>query len=363
MLENTPLYQEHTRLNAQMAPFANWNMPVQYSSIIEEHFHTRSKAGLFDICHMGEFLLMGETAEKDVDRLITCRIDDMNIGRCRYGFLLNEQGKIIDDLIAFKTSDKEIMLVVNAATTKQDKEWISAHLSKTTRFEDISGKTAKLDIQGPLSKEILSRYTDVPLDEIKKYHFKTGKLCDLFALISRTGYTGELGYELYFPAQKASDIWNKLLEHQDLKSIGLGARDILRLEMGFSLYGNDIDEGHTPLEASLEKFIHFEKDFIGKSALIEQRCRGFGQKLVGFVCNSRRSPRHNFSVLYNGKTVGKVTSASFSPWLKKSIGLCYIKIDYAFEGNRITLTDNAVSIEAIITKPPFIGMGLKNKGK
>ncbi len=353
MSKRTPLYQEHNRWGARMALFAGWNMPIQYSGIIEEHLHTRTKAGLFDICHMGEFILKGETAKGDVDYLITSRTDDMAVGKCCYGFLLNDKGKILDDLIAFKTGENEFILVVNAGTIGKDKEWIKSHLSAETQFEDISEKTAKIDLQGPLSKEILSSYTDAALDKIKRYHFLTANVCGVKALISRTGYTGELGYELYFPKEEAVGLWNKLLENKDVQPVGLGARDTLRLEMGYALYGQDIDEEHTPLEANLEKFIYMEKGFIGKAALIKQKSEGIKNILVGFIAEGRRSPRHNFDVVCNNEMIGKVTSGSFSPCLKKAIGLCYVDKGKAKEGNKITLSDGKISIEATIKKPPF----------
>lgn len=352
-MKNTPLYQEHLRLGARMAPFAGWNMPIQYSGIIQEHLHTRTKAGLFDICHMGEFLLKGKSAGKDINHITTCRIDNMPAGRCHYGFMLNENGGIIDDLIVFKITDDEFMLVVNAGTTDKDKEWIKSHLSNKTNFEDISPKTAKFDLQGPLSKTILSSYTNINLDNIKKYQFATGEVSGAKTIISRTGYTGELGYELYFSSKEAAKLWNMFLKNKDVLPIGLGARDTLRLEMGYSLYGQDIDQMHTPLEANLEKFIHMGKDFIGKDFLDKQKNAGIKNILVGFIAEGRQSPRHNFNVVYHNKVTGIVTSASFSPCLKKAIGLCYMEKDIGMPGNQIVLTNNEIFIKAAITVPPF----------
>lgn len=356
-LKNTSLYQEHLRLGARMGPFSGWNMPIQYSSIIKEHLHARNKAGIFDICHMGELVLKGKTADKDIDYLITCRTDNMPVGKCRYGFLLNNKGRIIDDLIAFRIYKNEFMLVINAGTVDKDKKWIKSHISPETNFEDISEEIAKLDLQGPLSKDVLASYTDVPLDEIKKYHFSAGKVCGVTTLISQTGYTGELGYELYFPKKEAVRLWKEFLKNKDVEPAGLGARNTLRLEMGYSLCGQDIDEEHTPLEAGLEKFIFMEKDFMGKEALIKQKSSGIKNVLIGFITMGRRSPRHNFDVVYNNEVVGKVTSATFSPCLKKAIGLCYIKTDFAKEGNKISLTDGKICIEAVIRNLPFIKTG------
>ncbi len=354
MLKYTPLYKEHLNLNARIGPFAGWNMPITYASIIEEHLHTRSKAGLFDICHMGEFLLKGKTASLDIDYLLTPRTDNMHIGRCRYGFLLNREGKIMDDLIVFKVDEDKFMFVVNAACIEKDKEWIKSHISDETEFEDLSEKTAKLDLQGPLSKDILSFYTDVMLDKIDKYHFLKGRVCGVEALVSRTGYTGELGYELYFSVKEAVNIWRAFLKNKDVRPIGLGARDTLRLEMGYPLYGHDIDEQHTPLEANLEKFVYMEKEFIGKDALVKQKSTGIKNIHTGFICDGRRSPRQDFAVLSEGEIVGEVTSGSFSPCLKKAIGLCYINTDIAREGNKIIITDGKISIEATVKNPPFV---------
>ncbi len=356
MFKNTPLHEEHLQLGAHMAPFADWNMPILYTGIIEEHLHTRQKAGLFDICHMGEFILQGKTAAADIAFMLTCQTDNMEIGRCKYGFLLNDDGKIIDDLIVFKITQDEFMLVVNAGCAEKDKSWIKSHISGRTFFEDISEKTAKLDLQGPLSTQILSPLTNIPLDKIKKYHFLKGDVCGIDALISRTGYTGELGYELYFPQKEAVMLWRQLLKNSNVKPIGLGARDTLRLEMGYSLYGHDIDDLHTPFEAGLEKFVYMDasKDFIGKKALIRQSSEGIKTMLAGFVCEGRRSPRQNFEVLYENKKAGIVTSASFSPCLKKAIGLCYINNGLAKEGSKITLTDGKITVDAVITAPPFV---------
>ncbi|MFH0732967.1 MAG: glycine cleavage system aminomethyltransferase GcvT [Candidatus Omnitrophota bacterium] len=352
-LKNTPLYNEHIRLGARMVDFSGWNMPVQYSGIIEEHLHTRTKAGLFDICHMGEFILKGNTANQDINNLLTCRSHDMDAGRCRYGFMLNNEGKILDDLIIYRTTEDEFMLVVNAACIQKDKEWIQSNLSSATKFTDISDEIAKIDLQGPLSAKVLSAFTEAKLETIKKYHFVTAKVCKIETIISRTGYTGELGYELYLLKENAVNLWRALLKNPDVKPAGLGARDTLRLEMGYSLFGQDIDLDHTPLEANLEKFIYFDKAFIGKDALLKQKSDGVKNILVGFIAEGRQSPRHNFNVICSNKTIGKVTSASFSPCLKKAIGLCYMEKEFAVEGGAITLSDNKVTINATITMPPF----------
>ena len=357
-LKKTPLYDKHLEAGAKMVPFSEWNMPVQYTGIIAEHIHTRSKAGLFDICHMGEFFLKGPSAGKELDRLITCRVDDMAVGKCRYGFLLNENGGIIDDLIVFKTAPDEYMLVVNAGTVEKDKEWIRSNISGEAEFNDESGKIAKLDLQGPLSGEILSRVAErSTVERIKRYYFTNTGINGIEVLLSRTGYTGEPGYELFFPAESATVIWDMLLKFDEVKPVGLGARDTLRMEMGYSLYGNDIDECHTPFEANLARFVYMEKDFIGKEALLRQQGEGIGRLLTGFICEGRRSARSHFTVSFDSEAMGEVTSGAFSPCLKKGIGLCYIKKDIVTEGREIMLSDGKTEIKAFIKSIPVYKRG------
>ena len=322
-----------------MVPFSGWNMPVQYTGIIEEHIHTRSKAGLFDICHMGEFFLKGPSAAKELDRLVTCRIDNLPAGRCRYGFLLNDSGGIIDDLIVFRISPEEFMIVVNAGTVAKDRAWIEEHISPGAVFTDSSGDIAKLDVQGPLSGEIMASLLNGQIiGDLKKYYFVRVNIQGVEILLSRTGYTGERGYELFFPATEAVRVWDILSAFDDVKPVGLGARDTLRMEMGYSLYGNDIDEAHTPFEANLARFVFMEKDFVGKEALLKQQREGIDRVLAGFICEGRRSARSHFAVSVEGRNVGEVTSGAFSPCLKRGMGLCYIEKEFVTEGREITLS-------------------------
>lgn len=354
-LKNTPLHAKHIDLGARMVPFSGWNMPVQYTGIIEEHMHTREKAGLFDICHMGEFFLKGDTAAIDVERLFTRKVDDMDPGRCRYGFLLNDSGGVIDDIIVYKISEDNFMFVVNAGTIEKDKAWITGQISPDTEFIDKSDDTAKLDLQGPESAEVLKKLVDPSeLEEIKRFSFKEVEIEGSKVLLSRTGYTGELGYELFFAQAAAGKIWDALMACDGVKPVGLGARDTLRMEMGYPLYGNDIDEDRTPVEAGLSKFVAEDKDFIGKDVLMDEKESGPGSVLTGFVCEGRRSARGHFKVQSEGETVGEVTSGSFSPCLKKGIGLCYISKGFSAEGTEIVLTDGKVEIKAVIKKPPLL---------
>jgi len=353
-LKKTPLYEEHLKLNAKMVPFAGWLMPLQYTGIIDEHMHAREKAGLFDIFHMGELFLRGPAAAKDVAGLVTCRIYDMHPGRCRYGFMLNDKGGIIDDLIVFRISEEEFMIVVNAGTVGKDEAWMRKHISPGTELANESAETAKIDIQGPLSGKIMGDLAgQQAVEQVRKYHFLNVEISGMPVLLSRTGYTGELGYELFFPVEYAPDMWKLLLAQEGVKPVGLGARDTLRMEMGYSLYGNDIDEKHTPLEANLARFVFFEKDFLGKPALLKQQGKGVSRVLKGFICDSRRSARSHFKVTSGGKEIGEVTSGAFSPCLKRGMGLCYIDSGSAKEGTGVTLTDGKVEVAARVAAIPL----------
>jgi aminomethyltransferase len=354
-LKRTPLYEKHLEAGARMVSFSGWQMPVQYTGIIDEHIHTREKAGLFDICHMGEFFIKGERARQAVDELVTCRIDDMTVGKCRYGFLLNDKGGVIDDLIVFKLSDTEFMLVVNAGTREKDKEWIEKRLSREVSFLDDSDNIAKLDIQGPLAPRVMSKLVgEETIKGMKRFSFLKVDILGVNALLSRTGYTGEQGYELFFPKERAVKMWDVLMADESVKPIGLGARDTLRLEMGYSLYGSDIDEEHTPLEANLARFVYTEKDFTGKQALLERSKKGFERVLTGFISEGRRSARHGFKVYVGGKEAGEVTSGAFSPSLKKAIGMCYIDREFAVPGTEIKLSDGKAEVEARVKTVPLL---------
>jgi aminomethyltransferase len=328
-------------------------MPVQYSGIIQEHLHTREKAGLFDICHMGEFFIDGPNALADIDLLVSCRLDNLAIGKCRYGFLLRENGTIIDDLISFRTGETSFMLVVNAATRFKDADWIKARLSADTRFDDASDRIAKIDLQGPLSADIMARLIGrEKVDAIKRFAFGNVVVEGVKVLLSRTGYTGELGYELYYPADQAAVLWDRLLAFEEVLPIGLGARDTLRLEVGYPLYGHDISDATTPLESGFERFVYFEKDFVGKAALLEQKRAGIEKTLVAFECEGRRAAREHSQVLAGDQIVGEVTSGAFSPCLKRGLGLCRVEAGLAKDGQPVLLRQDKVEIPALIRDIP-----------
>ncbi len=337
-------------------------MPIQYSGIIQEHNWTRQNAGLFDICHMGEFSIRMDPQKSNLDSLITAGIKDMPHGVCRYGFMLNERGGIIDDLIVYRIDERQWMIVVNAATASGDFAYLRQRLTGADSLEDISQSLGKLDLQGPLSADVLSALAGPGIRKLRYYTFAYFDLLGERIIISRTGYTGELGYELYMPVEKIGLLWDKLLEDKRVKPVGLGARDTLRLEMCYSLYGQDIGREGTPLEAGLEHFIDWKKDFTGKQALLEQKQEGLGRRMVYFMADSRRSPRHNYRIFLNGRDIGAVTSGSFSPSLGCGIGMGYAAGEI-HPGESVTLGDNSVSINAKITQRPFYRNGSAKSGE
>lgn len=357
-LKHTPLSNCHEKLGAQRAAFGGWLMPIQYEGIISEHLWTRQSASLFDICHMGEFIVRGDPKRTNLEEIVTINLADMPCGKCSYGFMLNREGGIIDDLVVYRLMPEEWMLVVNAATTDSDEQHLKKHLSGDARFENISLTLGKLDLQGPASYEVIQRLFDFHAQELRYYHFKQVMLLGQKALLSRTGYTGELGYELYMPDAKVADLWDYVLADVAVRPAGLGARDTLRLEMGYPLYGQDISESITPLEAGLEKFVCFDKEFIGKEALLEKRKKKIQKSLVCFIADSRRAPRHNYRIFCdNNRQVGSVTSGSFSPSLSCGIGMGYVEPEYARTGTKLLLKDRDIAIGVTVTSKPFYSRG------
>lgn len=352
-LKNTPLINEHLKLKAKMIPYAGWNMPIQYEGIMAEHNHTRTQASLFDTCHMGEFYVKGNAVDLGLENIFSFSINNIPSGKCRYGAMLNEKGGIIDDLIVCRISGDEWMVVVNSARMERDASHIRAHLKKGAKFENRSQQLAKLDLQGPLSRDILVELITPEVKKLKYYTFDYFDILGEKNIISRSGYTGELGYELYVSSEKVIELWSHLLKDKRLKPAGLGARDALRLEMGYPLYGRDVNEDTTLLEANLEKFLNLDKDFIGRDALVKQKKAGVKKLLVTFKTDSRRAPRHDYSIMKDGKEIGKVTSGSFSPALSCGIGLGYVATPYAKTGEEILIKSGALEIEATITDKPF----------
>ena len=325
----TPFYDIHRSFGAKMLNFHGWEMPLHYSSgIINEHLNTRTNVSLFDVSHMGRFEVKGTDAYDCLQTLVTNDISKLDNNMALYSPICYENGGIIDDLIIYMFNRKKFLIVVNASNREKDLEWIIKHLRSATIIEDITDKIALLALQGPLAQSILEKaaIVDLNLNQLKPFNFIITNIFGIECIISRTGYTGEDGFELFFDSSKI-EIWKKLIQLDskvNIKPAGLGARDTLRLEAGLMLYGNDIDENTTPLEAPLKWTVKFEKnEFIGKKALINQQIY---RKIVGFEVLEKRVARHGNEVLMNSKKIGFVTSGTFSPTLKKSIGFCFVPV-------------------------------------
>jgi aminomethyltransferase len=352
----TPLNSRHRDLKALMAPFGGWDMPIQYEGIIAEHTWCRNQAALFDICHMGEFLFQGDFEAGGLEDVFTFSVKTIPVGRSRYGFLLNEKGGIIDDLIIFRLAEEQAMIVVNAATADNDFAVIKSRL-RGGSFTNITAATGKLDIQGPLSRDVLVQAFGDQIAAIPYFKFITMNILGVDAIVSRTGYTGELGYEIFLPAEKTAELWDLLLKDDRVKPAGLGARDVLRLEVGYSLYGSDIDEGITPLEAGLEGFVKFDKSFVGKDALLQQKAQGVTRQKIAFQVAGRRSPRHHYEIVSAQQVVGSVTSGVFSPMLASGIGIGFVASGDYPVGALLTIQHERVTMEAAVCELPFFKGG------
>jgi aminomethyltransferase len=360
-IKKTPLYEEHKKLGAKFGPFGGWDMPISYSGIIQEHNWTRNSASVFDICHMGEFIISGPGASQALNKIVTMNVEEAPLKSCKYGFMLNKGGGVIDDLIVYRIEADKFMMVVNAATTDKDFENLRKHFPADVKLDNISDKIAKIDLQGPLSREIIKDVLAVDVSSLEYYTFDTYNFLDQVNIISRTGYTGELGFEIYVEVEKAVLLWNKLLADKRVEPAGLGARDTLRLEMSYPLYGHELDDATTPLEAGLKMFVDFNKEFIAKGKLVEQQEAGLKKRLVCFKLNSRRAPRNGYKILKGEKEIGLVTSGSFSPSLGCGIGMGFVSPDYKEVGTIFSLSDLKVNLEAEVVKRPFYKQGSLKK--
>ena len=372
VLKITPLHEEHVALGARMTEFGGWDMPIQYEGILAEHQHTRTKTGLFDICHMGEFELTGPTAAGDLENLLTMKVSTLAVGQCRYGFLLDEQGGVIDDLTCYRLGDERYMLVVNAATLEGDSEWIQQHLSSDTVFADRSDELAKLDVQGPQARVDLETVIGKKLPDLgyfKAEFFQcsenllgAGSAClETEMILSRTGYTGELGYELYFPATEAVRIWRALLANENIKPIGLGARDTLRLEMGYSLYGHELSREQTPAATSRGMFIKKEGDFIGRETVMCD-LENPAELLVALEFENKRAARAHDNIFLQGVGKGEVTSGSLSPSLGKAVALARVQADAAEPGTVLEVEIRGKRFPATVVALPFYKNGTARLG-
>lgn len=357
-LKSTALEQIHIALGAKMVPFAGYNMPVQYSGLRQEHAAVRERAGMFDVSHMGEFFVEGPDAIPFLQKVTSNDVSKLIPGKIQYSCFPNEQGGIVDDLLVYCFSEEHFLLVVNASN--MDKDW--NHLQNyTSGFEvELSNQSddySLLAVQGPMATEILQTLTQVNLNEIRYYNFIIGRIAGIEeVIISATGYTGAGGFELYVPNEHAAKLWNSVIEAGEpygLLPAGLGARDTLRLEMGMCLYGNDIDDTTSPLEAGLGWITKFSKDFISSQTFAKQKEEGLSKKLVGFEMIDRGIPRHGYEIAKNGKVVGRVTSGTASPSTGKNIGMGYVPIELSAEGSEFDVLIRNKSIKAQVVKLPF----------
>lgn len=361
-MKNTPFTNKHVELGAKMAEFAGYNMPISYTGINDEHATVRKNAGVFDVSHMGEFILKGPDALDLIQRVTSNDASKLNaVGKAQYSCLPNDEGGIVDDLLVYAIEPNNVyMLVVNASNIEKDWNWISKHNKKNVEMHNISDKTGLLAVQGPKAVEYMQQLTDMDITNLKYYTFVKGTFAGVDnVVVSATGYTGAGGVEIYFEDENGAGekIWDEVFRvggPKGMKPIGLGARDTLRLEMGFCLYGNDIDDTTSPLEAGLGWITKFTKDFTSKEIFEKQKAEGVSRKLVGFEMVDKGIPRHHYKIQNDGgEEIGYVTSGTQSPSLSKAIGMGYVRKDLAVVGNEINIMIRDKAIKAKIVKMPF----------
>ena len=359
-LKRTPLHHAHVKAGARMVPFGGWDMPVQYTGIVEEHRAVRSAVGLFDVSHMGEFEVEGPGALAALQHLTTNDVAALNVGQIQYSVLCYPNGTIVDDLTVYRVSDDRYMLTVNAGNIEKDWAWVTEHARdvKDARWRNASEGTGLIAVQGPNAEALVGRLADRDVTALGYYRFARGSVADVPALISRTGYTGEDGFELYAPADRTEKLWTELLaagRADGAVPIGLGARDTLRLEMKYVLYGNDIDETTNALEAGLGWVVKPAKgdDFIGREALEKVRAEGVQRKLVGLEMTERAVARHGYPVQKDGRAVGIVTSGSYGPSVDKYIAMAYVETALAGIGTELAVEIRGQAKAARVVKTPF----------
>jgi aminomethyltransferase len=357
--KRTPFYNIHRQLGAKLVEFAGFEMPIQYRGIIGEHRAVRNAVGIFDVSHMGEIEAWGRDAGAFVQRTTVNDVTKLSEGQAQYSALCYDNGGIVDDVLVYHLGD-HYLLVVNAANILKDFSWLQRHLPEDVDLRNVSDKIALLAVQGPKSLATLQKLTSIDLSKISYYHFQKGRLADVDMLISRTGYTGELGFELFMNANPSGceKVWSAVMDagrEFGIQPVGLGARDTLRLEMGYCLYGNDIDQTTNPLEAGLGWITKLNKgDFIGRAALVQAKSAGLKRKLVGFTVEGKAFPRQGYDIRLNGSKVGHVTSGTFSPTLEKGIGMGYVDIQYSAVGSTVNVLVRSKDVQASIEKVPFI---------
>jgi aminomethyltransferase len=358
-LRKTPLHARHRAANARMVPFAGWDMPVEYSGITAEHMAVRTRAGLFDVSHMGQIEVAGKNASAAVDRVVCSDVASLHIGQARYTGLLTPEGTFVDDLLVYRMGPNHFLIVANASNVKKDFVWISEQIKAVgdAAAIDSSSRYALLALQGPASREVLQPLTGVELSDVRPYWFASGEVANARATISRTGYSGEDGFEIFVPPNMADKVWQAILESGrslDVIPCGLGARDTLRLEAAMRLYGNDIDESTTALEAGLEWTVAWSKsEFIGRERLHEQKEKGVARTLVGLEMIDRGIARHGYPVVRDERPIGVVTSGTQTPFLKKAIAMAYVPTDVAMSESAVDVEIRGRASKARIVPLPF----------
>ena len=356
-LRRTPLYAAHVAAGARMVPFGGWEMPVQYAGILEEHRTVRRAVGLFDVSHMGEFEVTGAGAVATLQTLTTNDVAALEVGQVQYSLLCDPAGGIVDDLTVYRLGGDRFMLTVNASNIDTDWRWVTEHGESGALWRNISSETALLAVQGPRAEALVAELADADVKSLRYYHFAAGAVAGARTLLSRTGYTGEDGFELYVAAGEAERLWREFLDRgraAGVAPVGLGARDTLRLEMRYVLYGNDIDGTTNPLEAGLGWVVKPAKgDFIGRDAIEKVRAAGVRRKLVGFEMVDRAVPRHGYRILADGRPVGVVTSGSYGPSIDKYIGIGYVETALAGVGSELAIEVRGVPQAARVVKTPF----------
>ncbi len=366
-LKTTPLLGLHKELGAKLVPFVGWNMPIQFAGVLSEHTCVRERVGLFDVSHMGEIEVKGKDAKKFLQFLLSNNVEKMFDGSILYSLMCYETGGVVDDLLAYRFSENHYFLCVNASNSDKDYDWIARHASSfNVSIKNTSSETSQLALQGPDAKNVLQSLCGISLDDLSYYNFRKGMVNNVESLVSRTGYTGEDGFELYLSPEKVSEVFRSLMEQgrsYGIQPIGLGARDTLRIEMGYPLYGNEIDNNPTPLDAGLGWVIKFDKgEFLGRGSLLKQKEQGSPRrKLVGLKLLTRGVPRAHYQVFKNGESVGEVTSGTFSPTLNTGVGLCYVSSEYSDIGNHldVKIRDQLVATEVI--QLPFVPSHVKKQ--
>ncbi len=358
-MKKTPFYDQHIALNARMVPFARYEMPVRYTTLGEEHEAVRTSVGVFDVSHMGEFIISGPDALPLISFISSNNPAKLEIGQAQYTCMPNDATGIVDDMIIYRLEEEKYMLVVNASNIDKDWAWITRHNTANASMKNISDEIALLAVQGPKATELLQHLTEITLADIPYYSFTIGAIGGISGIIiSATGYTGSGGFELYIPAEKAADIWDTIFGVKSdihVAPAGLGARDTLRLEMGYCLYGNDIDDTTSPLEAGLGWITKMDHDFVQKDRLLAQKEQGVQRRLSGILMEDKGIPRAQYPILNeDGQSIGVITSGTISPTLNRGIGLGYVDVPHHKKGTRVFIQIRKKQLPATIVRPPFV---------